>query len=379
MATPPSNKHRRSPGRFSEALFDRLGARPLGIIVFVLSALALIAITRTSAGKFSAPAIAHGYQVDHPARSDSFIEQVYVHPGDAIQTGAPLVALSSQLLERQLEQIDAEIARVQRLAELEQLTASVDLADAEWDRQVDLTRARLQLDQAEADEQYGDTVSDLFADYLQRLRDRVERRLGQASDLEEAELDQGRARAEARQGSRRVHGHESQVNQLEQALQAQPTPEEIASFFDRYYQAELQSLAVQRQAILDDREGSIIHAQADGRVVMVLPVGAPVAFGTSVATIMPEHPTEIVAYLDPSQPPDQIQPGSQVTIVSETTHCPDPAQVLRRGGMVMMAPGQLNDVLNRPVWGYPIHISIPPSCQLGVGQRVSVEFAAVQR
>jgi multidrug efflux pump subunit AcrA (membrane-fusion protein) len=111
---------RRGARRGVDRTFDSLGARPLGIAVFALSALLLVYLQIGIGSNFRADAIATAEMRDHPALVSSFVIDVYVHAGDTVEVGAPLVELSPHFINRELDRIDAEVQKLLQESELAQ-------------------------------------------------------------------------------------------------------------------------------------------------------------------------------------------------------------------------------------------------------------------
>ena len=95
-----------------ERVFDAFRARPLGIVVFLGSAFLLLSLQVQTQGAIRADAVARAQQVDHPARVASFVTAVYVHPGDSVEAGAPLVDLSPHFIDPELAPLDAQVAKL---------------------------------------------------------------------------------------------------------------------------------------------------------------------------------------------------------------------------------------------------------------------------
>ena len=100
---------RRSAQRGIGRAFDALGARPFGILVFAMSIALLVYLELGVAGSIRAEAVASAPRVDHPARVASFVTNVYVRAGDAVDPGTPLVELSPHFIDRELGRIDAQV------------------------------------------------------------------------------------------------------------------------------------------------------------------------------------------------------------------------------------------------------------------------------
>lgn len=290
MAETDTSIWRRSQ-RGADRIFDHVGARPFGLLVFVASVALLIYLQTGLQGAIRAEAVASAPQVDHPARVSSFVTSVFVRPGDTVESGSPLVELSPYFIDRQLARIDAEIEKL----------------------------------------------------------------------LHESNLAQSRLVVEEQRW-------------LSQDLRLSPDRPSLEQPMKALYAKELELLHTQRSQLLEDRAGLTVQATEKGRVVEVALLGSSVAAGGSVASVSPEYAREIIAYVKADTQPASISPGSPVRITRPALTCGGEAAVLRRGGAVTEAPGQLRGFLRFPVYGMPIYISIPEHCQLGVGQLLTVEF-----
>jgi multidrug resistance efflux pump len=112
--------------RAYDRVFDWLSARPLSILVFAASVAALVYMQSIDAGHFRVRAVAHSPTVEHPSLVDSYVSKVYVHPGDRVEAGAPLVELSSYFIDQELERVNADIEEVLRESRLAQAQLLVD-------------------------------------------------------------------------------------------------------------------------------------------------------------------------------------------------------------------------------------------------------------
>ncbi|MCH7866670.1 MAG: hypothetical protein IH881_03165 [Myxococcales bacterium] len=162
---------------------------------------------------------------------------------------------------------------------------------------------------------------------------------------------------------------------LNPQMRRRPDGPSLETPTEALYAKELAALQVRRSQLLADREALTIKASHPGRIALVVNTGSAVGKGSSVASVSPEYAEEIVAYVSPDMQPDLVAVGSTVHIARSSFACSGAAKVLRRGATVQEAPGQLVGLLRFPVHGLPVYISIPPDCQLGVGQVLSVEFA----
>jgi len=74
--------------------------RPLSILVFAASVVALAYMQTINSGQFRVRAVAYAPMIEHPALVSSFVLEVYARPGDRVEVGAPLVELSSYFIDR---------------------------------------------------------------------------------------------------------------------------------------------------------------------------------------------------------------------------------------------------------------------------------------
>jgi biotin carboxyl carrier protein len=282
---------RRSAQRGLGRTFDAFGARPFGIAVFAVSVALLVYLQVGIGGSIRADAVALAPMVDHPARVASFVTDVYVRAGDAVDAGTPLVDLSPHFIDRELGRIDSEIQKL----------------------------------------------------------------------LEESKLAQARLLVEEQRW-------------LSPQMRLRPDRPSLERPTEALYAKELAVFQTRRRQLLEDREALTITASLPGRVVTVAESGSAVAMGSSVASVSPEYAQEIVAYVPSDLQPDTVPVGTPVYIARPVFACRGAGEVLRRGATVEEAPDQLRNLFRFPVHGMPVYISIPPDCQLGVGQVLSVEL-----
>ncbi len=278
--------------RSSDAFFDVLGLRPLGILVFAASTLLFFYVVGLSAGATRADAVAVAGLVNHPSLASSFTTQVFVKPGDRVDVGAPLVELSSHFVDRELERIDLEL--------------------------------------------------DLLVN---------------ESKLRRAQHNEGRLGLEATPSGE--SSNESVVDRLAEA----------------HFEKRIAVLQHRRKSLVEKRGALIVSASSSGIVVEVTRVGASIAEGSSVASVMPPFAEEIVAYVAPTIDPSRIETGVAVYLLgASTVDCQAPGRVRNRGARVEEAPKQLTRLMGFAIYGMPVHITIPRDCRLINGQVLALNF-----
>jgi multidrug resistance efflux pump len=362
----------RTVRRWTDVFFDRLRIRPGGLIVFVLSVVALAVVNSRSIGRTQAPAVGYAVVSHHPSPVASVIEEVYVHPGDEVETGAPLLTLSSRFLDRQLALVDAEIQRVTNEARLEQTELEQQVSERAGDLGLALSKARRDHRRAQALSARQKALTNEAEKQLDEVAQRVQSGVAPVDELLAARWSLESERTGSSEASSLAQAESALVGELARALGPMSKTSPLAEPMRAAHQAELESLLAQRRALVEDLGALTVAARSTGRVLSVLAPGAAVAQDLSVAEVLPDRASEIVAYVPADGDVRGISTGDEVRLARV---CPGPAKVLRRGAAVQEAPLQLSNVLGRPIYGTPVYIEVPPDCSLGVGQILSVGLA----
>jgi multidrug efflux pump subunit AcrA (membrane-fusion protein) len=158
-------------------------------------------------------------------------------------------------------------------------------------------------------------------------------------------------------------------------LRLRPNRPSIDGETEALYTAELEVLQMRRSQLEETLDHLTVTSQITGRVALIATKGSSVAFGTSIAAITPEYANEIVAYVPPDTDPARIGVGIPVRIARHFATCAGMGSVLRRGAAVEQMPSQIDNFFGISAHGMPVYISVPPDCQLGIGQVLSVDFA----
>ncbi len=162
---------------------------------------------------------------------------------------------------------------------------------------------------------------------------------------------------------------------LPQEFRQRPNRPSAQRQTEALFAARLAHLDTRREQLRADRSLLTVTSRSAGRIAFVFSEGGAVAIGTPVATVMPEFADEIVAYVPANTDPALIAPGALAQLhESQTSACRSSGEVTRRGYGVVQAPGQLQGLFGLPVHGLAVYISIPPGCQLGLGQVLAVDF-----
>jgi len=359
--------------RLLEAFFDRIAIRPLTLLVFLLSAGALLALHFGHSRALSLPAVAVAIPIEHPSLFDSVVAAVHVVPGDIVAPGVALVTLTPRWLEQELLAVDAQMLQVESRLGLERAKTVLDRDEVRDDLRRRVSQAERDLRQAEADEAGRRVLLKVTERNLEQVRSLVEARTLRAEELRTAEILRDETRAALNVASQEVQAARTHLETMREINAAPSHAAHLPELTVAYYAAEIEVLRVQRERILRDLEASTVRAQAHGRVAVVLPVGAAAQTGVSVATLMPEVASEVVAYLPIDGGTAGVEIGAPVRLSDRHGSCAALGQVVRFGATVEMAPEHLMNLFRFPIYGLPLYVSVPGSCVLAVGQRVQVE------
>jgi hypothetical protein len=357
-----------------ENLSDKLGIRPVAALVFLTSVMVLVYLHGLTKYELEAPAVAVSEVYEHPALTDSFIEEVFVRSGDVITEGAPIAHLSSQFLDRELVLINSEINRLQQQSIWRIAQTELNLENDQRDLRENLVNAERLINLAGIREGYSEQMQSIARERENLIEQRVAEQLTVLDDLEEAQLNSASEAAQTRLEERRVVAEESYRESLNLLIQDNTDGDALNTALSGYVDAQLQLVQRQKEEIIQGINNLTIHARESGRVLTVLPQGSAVSRGTSVATIVREQPEEVVAFFSPSSTSDNFLLGAEVRITGPQFFCSEMGQVLRLGGSVQEAPGQLSNLLGITSFGLPVHISVPENCPLIPGQAVTVQL-----
>jgi len=142
----------------------------------------------------------------------------------------------------------------------------------------------------------------------------------------------------------------------------------------RYYETELEVMRRRRESLDRQITNLTIKARVAGFVTALVTEGTTIRPGDNIATIVPSRALEVVAYAPPDVPPPTLGANVPFSIVlADGKHC-DGVGSPSSTGLVEPKPGQLVSFSSFAAYGFPIHVSLPASCRLPVGQ--IVEFRA---
>ena len=187
---------RRSLLRATDRVFDFIGIRPLGIIVFLSSLFFLVQLVGISNAVIRVEAVAVGAIVEHPSLVASFATGVFVQPGDHVEIGTPLVELSSHFVDQKIARIDSDMEQL--INEYKLAQARLLVKEERWvEPSMRLRPNRPSLE---------DPTSDLYEKQLDALRSRRNMLINDRSSLVVRSSYRGIVREVTRVGSSVAEG-----------------------------------------------------------------------------------------------------------------------------------------------------------------------------
>lgn len=104
--------------RGADRLFEAIGLRPIGLLVFLVSAAIFIELVLLPANALQVSAVAVAEGANHPAHSRSHVEELFVRAGDRVEAGMPLARLSARYVDDRVARIELEIKELEGEARL---------------------------------------------------------------------------------------------------------------------------------------------------------------------------------------------------------------------------------------------------------------------
>ncbi|MCA9565950.1 MAG: biotin/lipoyl-binding protein, partial [Myxococcales bacterium] len=319
------------------------------------------------------PAVAHAESRPYAFEFDATVQTQHVQPGDLVQTGDILLTLESPALLEQLQALDAETERLERLAQWEMAQLDDRLSSEALAHQITQQREQLTLEQAEARSRLARDLAEATEASLDAIQDRYDRHLIEFDTLASAQLAEAEADSEADYYSRLRRQQEDLLASLSAAEQTDP--DELRQHLLNYYASELAAVRVQQQALRVRIAGLQVRADQEGVVADVLPRGTLAQSGTILASVLPVNVTEVIAYL----PTDWARQADLQDIAgrlsTSVSGCDAQTTIRAVGAHATVYPAQLSGPLFRQQqYGIPVHLEIPEGCHLIPGQTLQAQL-----
>ncbi|HXV76807.1 MAG TPA: hypothetical protein VD788_10880 [Candidatus Polarisedimenticolaceae bacterium] len=388
-------------GGWRDALRERLRPGMLVQLAVWLSSVGLCtALLVGQTGGAPVVGVARGRIVQLGVAWDSLVEAVPVKLFQSVRRGEVVALLDDSVLEAQIVQVEAEIARLRAEHEEAQklLEAEFDEREAGWDADGrsfarDASELAIRLREVQVDLEYDCALRDGLRAQAGSLTRLVERGHAPAVELE-------LARAEAVATERRCEESERLAAELAQRLADAETlrdrhrlHEPARPARDAAVEQLSQAIAVQRgllQELEAMRAQCILRSPFDGTIVAIArragdaalarpgegeirQRGEAVRPGDAVVAVAADVASEIVAWVVEGSA-HTPQPGARVELI---TTGPSPrvtrSSIESVGATVERLPERLW-VHQVPVWGRPFVVPVPAGFDVAAGDRVEVRL-----
>jgi len=359
-------------GRNLRRLSERLGIRLVPLAGIAAAVFGIIALKRMHQTTVVANAVTAGPATNHGSELPATVESVEVVAGARVAAGAVLAKLRSLELQAARNELSLAIERTVRAGVLEQLKSSLDSNEAALAALARLSQAERDREKAKADRELQATLVETNQEYLGRMEE-----LAKAGVIEERAVWLQRQQISRQtsletQADALLAAEIARTSTLRRELTGKVPATTLVQATARLYETEL-SLLEQRRADLDKKIDSLtVRSRIDGIVSEVLERGSVVEPGQTVVRVVPDHASEVIAYL----PPDRPAPASSSAVsfsvrLADGRHC-DGSGVARASAEVLAKPGQLVSILDLSHYGFPVRMTLPAGCVVPVGQVVEL-------
>ncbi len=355
-------------------LAERLGVRIVPLMGLAAAAVGIVALERTRATNFVASGVTRAPETQHGSEIAGTVQRVRVAVGTQVIAGQVLAELHSLALESQRAELDAEIRRTVRAGMLAELQTSQNGREAALSARSRLSQAERDREKAKADRELQASLAEDAKGYLARVEEMAKSGVIEQRAVWTQEQAAARQASLELQAGSLLEAEIARTEALKKEVRGSVSNQSVVEATARLYETELDVLNRRRENLDREIEQLTIKARVAGVVTALVMEGTAVRPGDSVATIVPTRAVEVVAYAPPDLPPPTL--GGNVAfsiILGDGRHC-DGAGSPISTGLVEAKPGQLMSVMSFAAYGFPIHVSLPPSCRLPVGQ--VVEFRA---
>ena len=219
----------------AEDFADKLGIRPVAALVFISSVMLLVYLHGMTKYELQAPAVAVSQVYEHPALTDSFIEEVFVQSGEVVLEGTPIAHLSSQFLDRELALINSEINRLEQQSLWRIAQTELNLENDQRDLRENLLNAERLINLAGIREGYSEQMQSIARERENLIEQRVAEQLTVLDELEEAQLISASEAAQTRLEERRVAAEQSYRESLDLMMQENTDGETLKRGAQRIY------------------------------------------------------------------------------------------------------------------------------------------------
>jgi multidrug resistance efflux pump len=351
-----------------------MGVRLVPLAGLVAAAAGIVALERTRATNFVASGVTAAPATNHGSEIAATVEHVRVALGTHVTAGQVLAELHSLALEAERSELDAEIQRTIRAGVLAELQTSQSGREKSLAARSRLTQAERDREKAAADRELQASLAADAKGYLARVEEMAKSGvIEQRAVWTQEQLATRQSSLELQAGAM-LEAEIARTDALKKEVRGSVPNRSVIEATTRYYETELEVMRRRRESLERQISNLTIKARVAGVVTALVTEGTTIRPGDNIATIVPARALEVVAYAPPDVPPPTLGANVPFSIVlASGKHCDGVGSPISTG-LVEQKPGQLVSFSSLASYGFPIHVSIPESCRLPVGQ--VVEFRA---
>lgn len=350
---------------------ERLGIRVVPIVGLFGAVFGMVALERVRAKSFVASGVTAAATTNHGSEVAGTVEHVNVKLGARVTTGQVLAELHSLELDAQRSELDAEIQRTVRAGMLAELQTSQNGREAALSALTRLSQAERDREKAAADRELQTSLAEDAKGYLARVEELAKSGVLEQRAVWSQEQLASRQASMQTQANALLEAEIARTDALRKEVKGTVPNRALIEATSHLYETELAVLNRRRENLERQVAALTVRARIDGVVTAVVPEGATIHPGDSVASIVPHHAAEVVAYVAPDITPPVLGDHVPFSIeLADGRHC-DGIGAPRASGMVEQKPGQLVSFSSFAGYGFPIHVNVPNGCVLPVGQVVS--------
>ncbi len=363
-----------SARRFIQDLLFRFGIRPAALLLVVGCAALVYSLLGVRRAGFVASAVTQAPSAALASLVAAKVERVHVAVGQHVVAGQLLATLSSPELESEREEIEANIRRLAREAEVAQLELMRGLNKEQRDALVRLSEAQRDTRRAQAEEQRESAEAAAATSFLNEAQQLVKSgMLGPSAVAERAQLA-AREASQQKESGARVVAESERATQLRRELDRMGAPKGLVEATAELFQAELDVLERQRAGVETRLAALALKAPMDGVVAELLPQGSVAALGMTVARVVPPYASDVVAFV----PPEAALPAFAAVMpfhvqLADGRECSGSGHPFSTGE-VTRKPEQLVGPGGYAAYGFPVRVALDRKCRLPIGQVVELRL-----
>ncbi len=362
---------------FIQDLLFRFGIRPAALLLVVGCAGLVYSLMGVRRAGFVASAVTQAPSATLASLVDAKVEQVHVAVGDPVRQGQLPATLSSPELEREHDEIEGELQRLARAAEVAELELLRGLNAGQRDALERLGEAQRDARRAEAEAERRTAVATAASAFLGDAE-----KLAKAGMIEPAAVAERAQKAlqestQQKESGAVVQAESVRVAQLRRELDRMGAPKALVEATAGLYRVERDVLERRRASLQQRLTTLTLRSPLDGVVAEIVRPGSVVTVGVTVVRVVPPYASDVVAFV-----PVEASLPVFADVMSFSVLLADGRECRGQGhpystGEVVRKPEQLVGPGGFGAYGFPVRMPLAGvPCQLPIGQVVELRLGA---